>query len=166
MSTRPKELSFRFFQEGDSAFLKKWLSAPDILLYFPMEGEKEIDDSVRVWTEYGQKGMGITSLWEGEPCGMIVMYLQAYQKLAHTCLFSIIVSEDRRGQGVGRALIEEMMILAKNTFQIEILHLEVYDGNPAKHLYERLGFTTFGAHKCFTKENGKCRCKIFMQKYL
>ncbi len=166
MNPRPKELSFRPFQEEDALFLKKWLSAPDILLYFPMDGEKEIEDSVRIWTEYGKKGMGITALWDGAPVGAVVMYVQGYKKLAHTCLFSIIVAEERRGFGVGGALIEELMVLAKNTFQIEILHLEVYDGNPAKRLYERLGFTPFGAHDCFTKENGKCRRKIFMQKYL
>ena len=166
MSLRPAELTFRLSKEEDSSFLKKWLNDPEILFWFPMEGEKEIEDSIRIWIEYVKRGEGITALWDGVPCGMTVLYVQSFKKLSHTCLFSIIVSAEHRNRGVGRALIEELILLAKNTFKIEILHLEVYEGNPAKHLYERLGFTSFGVHSCFTKEDGKYRSKIFMQKYL
>lgn len=166
MSLRPSQLTFRLSREEDASFLKEWLNDPKILFWFPMEGEKEIEDSIRIWIEYVKRGEGITALWDGVPCGMAVLYVQSFKKLAHTCLFSIIVSAEHRNVGVGRALIEELMLLAKNTFKIEILHLEVYEGNPAKHLYERLGFVSFGLHSCFTKEEGQYRSKIFMQKYL
>ena len=166
MKPRPKELTIRLSEEGDTEYLTKWFQDPKILHWFPMDGDKEINDSVRIWQEYIQKQSALTALWNGEPCGMTVLYLQQFKKIAHTCLFSIIVQADKRGLGIGSALLEELMLLAKNTFQIEILHLEVYDGNPAKRLYEKLGFTPFGVHDCFTKEFGECRRKIFMEKYL
>jgi putative acetyltransferase len=98
---------------------------------------------------------------------MTVLYEQTFQKLAHTCLLSIIVSQEYRNRGIGTALLEELEKLAKNTFHIEILHLEVYEGNPAKKLYERMGFTPFGRHASFAKESdGSYRAKIFMQKNL
>lgn len=153
--------------EEDRSYLKSWLSDPQILLWFPMDGEKEVDDSIRVWMDYAVNKQGITALSNGVPCGMIVIYVQPFQKLKHTCLLSIIVDEKFRNQGIGRKLLEEIIILAKDTFQIEILHLEVYEGNPAKRLYERLGFTPYGLHEHFTKElNGEYRSKVFMQKYL
>ena len=71
-----------------------------------------------------------------------------------------------RGKGVGKALVEQLMKHAKEKFKIEILHLEVYEGNPAKRLYERLGFTPFGCQTRFIKEDGKYIAKIFMQKKL
>ncbi|MBS0628144.1 MAG: GNAT family N-acetyltransferase [Verrucomicrobia bacterium] len=164
---RPKELSFRVSEPQDTVFLKNWLMDPKILFWFPMEGEKEVDDSIRTWMEYVGKGYGLTALWEGLPCGMATLYIQPFEKLAHTCLFSIIVAPDHRGRGIGTALLEDLMEFAKNTFHIEILHLEVYEGNPAKRLYERLGFTPFGRHASFTKEaDGVYRAKICMQKKL
>lgn len=166
MENKPSELTFRFSQDSDSVFLKKWLNDPEVLHWFPMEGEKEIDDSVRIWVDYAKKEMGLTALWNGDPCGMAVIYIQNYRKLAHTCLFSIIVEKDHRGHGVGRCLIEGLIKLCKNTFHVENLHLEVYEENPAVHLYTKMGFTPFGIHRCFTREDGKCRAKIFMQKKL
>jgi ribosomal protein S18 acetylase RimI-like enzyme len=164
---KPESLSLRPSEAEDIAFLKNSLSDPKILFGFPMEGEKEIDDAVRVWMEYVGKGCGITSLWDGVPCGMAVLYVQPFEKLAHTCLFSIIVSSEHRNLGIGTTLMENLITLAKETFRIEILHLEVYEGNPAKRLYERLGFVYFGRHASFTKENdGGYRGKISMQKKL
>lgn len=164
---RPKELSFRLSEGGDSTLLKAWLSDPKILFWFPMEGEKEIDDAIRIWMEYVGKQCGLTALWNGVPCGMAVVYIQPFEKLAHTCLFSIIVSSDYRNLGVGTALLEDLIELAKTTFHIETIHLEVYEGNPAKRLYERLGFIPFGKHASFTKEaEGAYRAKICMQKKL
>jgi len=164
---RPEALSFRSSEPGDTIFLKNWLSDPKILFWFPMEGEKEVDDAIRIWMEYAGRKCGLTALWNGDPCGMAVLYIQPFEKLAHTCLFSIIVSSDHRNLGIGTALLQELIELAKNTFHIEILHLEVYEGNPAQRLYERLGFIPFGKHTSFTKESdGVYRGKISMQKKL
>ncbi|MES2199882.1 MAG: GNAT family N-acetyltransferase [Chlamydiota bacterium] len=164
---RPEALSFRFSTPEDVTFLKNWLADPKILFWFPMEGEKEIDDAIRIWMEYAARQNGLTALWNGVPCGMAVLYIQPFEKLAHTCLFSIIVSPEHRNLGIGTALLQDLIELAKNTFNIEILHLEVYEGNPAQRLYERLGFVSFGNHTSFTKESdGVYRGKISMQKKL
>ena len=56
--------------------------------------------------------------------------------------------------------------LPKNNFDIELLHLEVYEGNPAIHLYQRLGFVQYGYQRHFIKQNGQYLGKIMMQKAL
>jgi putative acetyltransferase len=71
-----------------------------------------------------------------------------------------------RGKGVGKELIAQLMQHLKEKFKIQILHLEVYEGNPAKYLYARAGFKEFGCQTRFIKEDGKYIGKIFMQKYL
>jgi putative acetyltransferase len=92
--------------------------------------------------------------------------LQPYKKLAHQCLFAIIVDEQYRGKGVGTELMNALMLMAKNSFQIELLHLEVYEGNPARRLYERMGFTQYGIQRHFVKDQGKYLPKVLMQKVL
>ncbi len=162
----PPELSIRLTRFDDAPPLMKWLMDPKILRWFPMIDAREVEDAVRIWVGYARIEAALTADWNGEPCGMANLYIQPYAKLKHTCLLSIIVREDMRGKGVGSALLRRLMQHAKEKFGIEVLHLEVYDGNPAKKLYERLGFKAFGSQAHFIKENGKYMGKTFMQKAL
>lgn len=166
MKNRPSELTIRQAREDDTADLKRWLLDPAILKWFPMVNEREVDDAVRIWISYARIGAGLTAEWNGKACGMFNLYIQPFKKLSHTCLFSIIVDEKFRGKGIGAALLEEGEKLAREKFGIEILHLEVYEGNPAKRLYERMGFVAYGLHQHFIKEDGKYLSKTFMQKNL
>jgi RimJ/RimL family protein N-acetyltransferase len=159
-------LTFRLTRIEDTPFLLRWLSDPQILRWFPMFDAREVEDAVRIWIGYSRIESGITAELNGEPVGMANLYIQPYKKLNHTCLFSIIVKSDMRGKGVGKALVEHLMKHAKEKFKIETLHLEVYEGNPAKRLYEREGFKEFGRQERFIKQDGKYTAKIFMQKKL
>jgi len=152
--------------ESDSTYLTSWIQKPDVLRWFPMCDQREIDDSVRIWMGYIRMGASFTAEIEGKPVGMAVLYLQPYQKFAHHALFTIIVEENFRGHGVGKKLIEHFEKEARDKFRLDFLHLEVYEGNPARRLYERLGFKEFGKHPRFIKENGHYVCKILMQKEL
>jgi RimJ/RimL family protein N-acetyltransferase len=159
-------LSFRPTEEGDAPELTRWLIDPEVLKWFPMIDMREVEDAVRIWISFSKIGAGISVLADGVLCGMANLYIQPYEKLRHTCLFSIILNKEHRGLGIGAALLKELIKLAKEKFHIETLHLEVYQGNPAKKLYDRLGFKEFGRHPHFLKENGKYTQKIFMQKQL
>ncbi len=159
------EIRPSLMEEGDH--LRKWLDDPAVLRWFPMMNGREIDDAVRLWINYSKLGACFTALIDGAPAGMGTLYLQPYEKLAHQCLFAIIVDEKHRGKGIGKALLTHMMEVASSQFKIELLHLEVYEGNPAQRLYERLGFEEYGRHPRFIKmENGEYLTKIMMQKRL
>ena len=162
------KLTIRPTVMDDASFLTEWLRDEKILCWFPMTSEpRELDDSVRVWMSYAKMGAGLTALWDGKPCGMSNLYLQTYKKLKHQCLFALVVEESMRGKGIGARLLTETETLAKEKFQIEILHLEVYQENPAIRLYERAGFDRYGEEIYFIKKKeGGYRSKIMMQKIL
>ncbi|MEN9343877.1 MAG: hypothetical protein RLZZ453_664 [Chlamydiota bacterium] len=160
------EITFRVTEQEDVFALQDWLADPAILRWFPMCDAKEIEDAAKLWVSYGKIGAALTALFQGEPCAMATLYIQPYVKQRHTCLFSIIVREDMRGKGVGRLFIQELERVAKEKFQIEILHLEVYEGNPAERLYRKMGFTFFGRQALFIKEHEQYNAKILMQKSL
>ncbi len=161
-----EHLSFRFAESSDEKYLIEWLLQPGVLGGFPLYDMKEIEDAARIWLSYAKNHAVLTALWDDVPCGIANLYLQPYEKMAHQCLFAIIVDEKHRGRGVGAKLLRELMALAKERFKLQFLHLEVYRGNPAIELYKRLGFKEYGVHPKFIKDNGRYIDKILMQKYL
>ncbi|OGN62207.1 MAG: hypothetical protein A3F09_00490 [Chlamydiae bacterium RIFCSPHIGHO2_12_FULL_49_11] len=159
-----KDIEIRVMVEADRFFFIRWLLDPDVLRWYPMNNLKEIEDASRMWLTYARMGAAYTMLYKGEVAGMTLIYLSPYEKLKHQALFPIIVDEKQRGKGLGTKLMHYMMHEAKHTHGISLLHLEVYEGNPAKRLYERLGFTEYGRHlKFFKEEGGKYRDKILME---
>lgn len=167
MSTSSNPISIRFAEESDQPFLVEWLMQPGVLDWFPLTDLREVEDAARIWMSYTKRQGVLTALWNGTPCGIANLYLQPYQKLAHQCLFAIVVDEKYRGRGIGTRLMEDLMALAKERFGIELLHLEVYEGNPAIGLYKRLGFSQYGIERHFVKNvDGTYLAKVLMQKTL
>lgn len=159
-------LTIRVTKPEDAEHLKQWLFEPGVLRWFPMFDEREVDDAVKIWVSYARYEACFTIECDGVPCGVANLYLQPYKKLAHQSLFAIIVSEKFRNKGVGTALLNHLIKQAKEKFKLEILHLEVYQGNPAIHLYERMGFKQYGLETHFIRDQGEYISKIMMQKYL
>jgi len=159
-------ISIRPGIQEDMKYLIEWLQQPGVLQWFPLADLREIEDAARIWISNIKFNSVLTALWDGEPCGIATLYIQTFKKLAHQSLFAIIVDEKFRGKGVGKHLLTDLEQLAKEQFQIELLHLEVYEGNPAIHLYQRLGFLQYGYQRHFIKQNNQYLGKIMMQKAL
>ena len=164
--TPKSPISIRFSVEEDTRLLIEWLQQPGVLQWFPLCDPREIEDAARIWISYTKYDSVLTALWDNHPCGIATLYISPFRKLAHQCLLAIIVDEAYRGKGVGTYLLGELERLAKERFKIELLHLEVYEGNPAIHLYQRLGFVQYGYQRHFIKQGGQYLGKIMMQKVL
>ena len=168
MSELPKieGLEMRYTTVEDEAPLKQWLLEPGILRGFPMVDDREVSDSVRHWISFSRFKSSLTATVDGKACGIGTLCLMPYRKLAHQCLLSIIVSGEMRGKGVGTQIMNNLLHLGKNYFGLEVIYLEVYEGNPAISLYKRFGFKECGNQKCFMKEDGQYVGKIIMERIL
>lgn len=166
MSEEIQGLEIRYTEINDQGPLKEWLLEPGILKWFPMIDEIEIDHTINHWIGLSKYKCSLTAVLDGKQVGLATLYLQPYRKLAHQCEFGIIVDQNVRNKGVGTALMNRLIHLAKENFNIELLHLQVYYGNPAIRLYERLGFTEFGRQDGWIKEDGEFLGRIFMEKYI
>ncbi len=161
------KLAIRISTLEDGDIMKGWLNEPGILKWFPMTGDKEVEDSVHFWLTHISQKSAYSLTYDGKVCGMCVLYLHRYQKLKHQTLFAVILDKDFRGKGLGKYFMEYVLKEAKDTHHIEKIHLEVYDGNPAIPLYEKLGFVRYGYHPNFLKEKpGQYLGKILMEKSL
>lgn len=161
------DLQIRYTEANDAKYLRNWFADPLVSHYFPMFDAAEMDDAVNRWIGFYRYKCSLTAVVNGAPVGIATLYLQPYRKLAHQCEFGIVVAPEWRGKGVGSQLLRHMMHLAKEKFHIELLHLQVYETNPAVRLYRRFGFTEFGLQKGWIKEqDGTYTSRLMMEVYL
>lgn len=163
----PLDVDIRYTEASDAIYLKKWLMDPEINRWFPMADEVEIDDAVNRWVGFYRYRCSLTAVYQGTPVALSTLYLQPYRKLAHQCEFGIIVAPEFRGQKIGTEILNNLIHLAKTNFKIELLHLQVYEGNPATRLYERMGFKAYGKQTHWIKEKeGVYTGRIFMERFI
>lgn len=157
-------VNIRVMVEADLFYLKGWLLDPVVLGWFPMSNLNEVEDALKIWQIYARQGSAYTIELNGVPCGAANLYVNSYEKLKYQSLFAIVISKEHRGKGLGTKLLKFLMHEAKHRYGIRNLHLEVYEGNPAHHLYQRMGFRDYGRHDRFLKEaDGSYHAKILMQ---
>ncbi|WP_213318968.1 GNAT family N-acetyltransferase [Chlamydiifrater volucris] len=159
-------LTIRYTVAEDGEYMKKWLNDPKILRGFPLKTENEIRDAVNFWVGFYRYKSSLTALMNGEVAGVATLVLNPYVKVAHHALISIIVGEPYRSKGIGTVLLNNLIHLAKNTFHLEVLYLEVYSENRAISLYERFGFKEVGRQKRFYKDEKGYLAKITMERDL
>ncbi len=167
MAKKAVDAQIRYTELSDGKQLTEWLKDPTVARWFPMCDDIEIEDAVNRWVGFARYKCSLTAVVDGDPVGLCTLYLQPYKKLAHQCEFGIIVAPGFRGKGVGSTLLDHIIHLAKTNFKIELLHLQVYEDNPAISLYRRYGFEEFGCQKTWIKElDGSYTGRLFMEKYL
>jgi RimJ/RimL family protein N-acetyltransferase len=159
-------LELRYTVMEDAEPLREWLMEPGVLRAFPMIDLPEVEDSIKHWIGFCRYKSSLTAIYNGKPAGIATLCLMPYKKLIHQCLISIIVGEEFRDKGIGTVLMNNLCHLAKNYFKIEVLYLEVYEGNKAISLYKRFGFRECGFQKHFMKENGEYIGKVVMERVL
>lgn len=167
MGEKKKEhIEVRTGIDADKYLMKEWLFDDEVLEWFPMINLVEVEDAVRICMSYQKIGGIFTAEIDGIPLGIANLYINGFSKIRHQALFAIIVRRDARGRGIGTALLTHLIDRARDQFSLEMLHLEVYAGNPAIRLYERFGFEVYGKHPAFLKKDGVYSDKILMQKVL
>lgn len=78
---------------------------------------------------------------DGSPVGFLVLEANHAAHLRHTSNLNMGVSATLRGEGIGKYLMEEAILRAKNENQVEIIYLMVRKENQAAiGLYKKLGF--------------------------
>ncbi len=145
-------VTIRYSVPQDAVWLKDWLSRPEALKAYPMCNEMEVDDAARRWISFSRLRSSLTIEYQGIPVGIATLHIHWYKRLCHQCDFAIIVHPDYRGKGFGAFLLSSIMKLAKKQFRIDLLHLQVYQDNPAIKLYSRFGFKEFGCHPAWIKD--------------
>src|SRR3990167_3604266 len=115
------QVDLRYTQLTDGADLKKWLLDPQINRWFPVSSEKEIEDGAHVWASFSRYSCSLTATLDGVPCGVGTLFLMPYKKVAHHCLFKLIVDPLHQRHGIGFSILKNLKNLAKNYFRLEMI---------------------------------------------
>ena len=94
---------------------------------------------------------------DGKVIGLLDFATRPRKKAAHTGEFGVSVHPDYQGRGIGRMLIENLLVWAKTNTQVEKVFLNVMATNQrAIRLYKRLGFLEEGRHvKAVKQKDGQ-----------
>jgi L-amino acid N-acyltransferase YncA len=108
-----------------------------------MEKDDPIEYKASILNKEGNYTLGAFTN-EGDLIGVATLKTSEKEKSVHKGkVVAVYVSPKTRGSGTGKKLIEEIIHLAKE-LGIEQIMLDVVSGNePAKRLYEKIGFETF-----------------------
>jgi RimJ/RimL family protein N-acetyltransferase len=82
---------------------------------------------------------------DGETIGLLTFTAHPKKKMAHTGEFGISVHPHHQGKGIGKKMIEHLLLWAKDHPQIEKVNLGVFASNQAAiDLYKKCGFKEEG----------------------
>jgi RimJ/RimL family protein N-acetyltransferase len=153
----------RYTEMSDLSFLREWVLSPGMLHWFPVADEKEAEEALNCWIAFSRWNCSLTATTDEVPCGIATLFLMPYYKVAHHCLFKLIVDPQYQKRGVGFALLRNLKHLAKNYFKLEMIHAEVIEENPVVHLLKKLDFYEFTRQKGFIKEGDRYWDRLLFQ---
>jgi ribosomal protein S18 acetylase RimI-like enzyme len=88
--------------------------------------------------------------------GIAGWYRNSTEKTRHKSnIWGVYVIPERRGTGIGRALIQLIIKKVRKQKEIEQIQLSVQAGSAADFLYQSLGFQTFGVEQMALKVGSK-----------
>jgi RimJ/RimL family protein N-acetyltransferase len=77
--------------------------------------------------------------------GIVGFRRQSKEKYQHKAfVWGLYVEPEWQGRGVARSLLEGLIAHARNQSGLRQVHLTVTSDNPARALYEKLGFRAYG----------------------
>lgn len=156
-------VDIRYTFVTDGTYLRQWLYQPDILKWFPVSTEKEIEDAIQCWIGFCRYSCSLTATIDHVPCAIGTLFLMPYRKVAHQALFKVVVDPKWQKKGIGEALIRNLKHLAKNYFHLDLIAIEVFEGNPILSLLKKQGFQEIFRQENFAKAGSKSLARLYME---
>lgn len=140
-------IEMRYTTLDDTPYLQSWLSDERVKKWFPMESAREQQDAIQCWMGFSRYSSSLTATIDGEPVAIGTLFLMPYKKVSHHCLFKMVVDPKHWRKGIGTDLLKNLKHLAKEYFKLDLIHIEIFGGNPIEKLLNKQGFVEYGRQK-------------------
>ncbi len=136
-------MQIRAYKNTDiTAMVRIWNEVVEVGEAFPQE--EMLDERTGEDFFAGQSYCGVAER-DGQIVGLYILHPNNVGRCGHIANASFAVAEACRGAHVGEQLVRDCLLQAKNHgFGILQFNAVVEDNLPARHLYEKLGFTMIG----------------------
>ena len=136
----------------------RWELRSEVSEFFSIRDGQTYEEVVRRYIEAdnaeNERQFTICSRESGEMIGRIVLS-DIIEGWKMEVLRIYIAEPGDRGKGYGTQAMEWIMDLAFNELDMKRIYLDYYTGNPARYLYEKLGFQHEGCLRDNCGKNGK-----------
>ncbi len=154
------EFDIRYSSMEDGEHMLRWLTDPQDLEWYPFFTLEETQGAVKNWIGFSKYQASLTATVENKPCGVITLYLMPYRKVAHHSMFYVVVEKKYRKKGIGFSLIKNIMNLAKNTFLLDSVNCEVYEGCALIPILKKMDFQLFAKQEDYVKEQSGYKSRL------
>lgn len=157
----------RPFKEQDADKLLPWMSDERVMAMwcsgiftYPLTAEqliRRMEQSGRKADEWAMAGVDE----QGEVIGHLYMWADYKKNSVHLGL--IAIDHTRRGQGLGRQMVEKAVTYAFDVLEMSQVTLGVFNSNPQAHAcYRRAGFADDYIEENAADYHGECWNRIHM----
>lgn len=152
-----KDLMLRESFEGDLDLFYQWEQTPAVTEFFSIgrnQSREAVEEAYRRdLVDPGRRQYTILLRETGAPVGRIILAdLMEGWKVE---IFRIYLADPAlRGKGYGRQAMEAVLRLCFEELGMERVYLDHYTGNPAAHLYLKLGFQYEGVLRKNCRKDG------------
>lgn len=160
--THSKKYDIRYSDLRDLETLRTWMKTKGMLHWFPPASAEELENFLNIWISFSRYNAALTAVYQDTPVGMGVLFLMPYRKVAHQCMFQLIVDPQFQKQGVGSSLVKNLKHLAKTQFRQEYMYAEIFDESPLIELLKKHGFTELARQEKYVKEKQRYFPRIIM----
>ena len=135
-------VSVRGYKEGDiESMVEVWNEIVRDGIAFPQEEELDAKSGAAFLAEQTHCGVATE---DGRVLGLYILHPNNVGRCGHIANASYAVAASARGRGAGRALIEDSLDEARAAGFRVMQFNAVVSTNPARRLYEKVGFVQLG----------------------
>lgn len=156
INIRPVELQ----DYTDISRIRKMAGVMENILASPEESEKKIKNKIINITE---NDYWYIAELNGQVVGVAILNRYGNPRKKHVGQITIMVDKNYHSQGIGNALMKELINLSDNILGLRRLELFVFVNNKkAINLYEKFGFKEEGVQKYSALKNGEYADELMM----
>ncbi len=159
-------VEIRDVRAEDAELLCEWLSDPETSRCFPVADAQEIEEASKRWVEFALPSAGLIAEYKGAAVGFAMLFLHNYRRLAHQSYCVLVVDRPYRNLGVGSALLEALMAMARERHSVELLHTEVYDDPEVLRFFKRRDFTECARQEDWARDGDDVRARVVIERFI
>lgn len=154
-------MDIRYTKLFDEVYLSAWLEHPKIAPYLICEGADETRNFKQHWMYYANRKSGLSFVENDRVVAMGMFILMPYQKVKHHAMLQIIVAPEHQKKGIGSTLLKNLMHLAKEYLNLEVIYVELLGPSPYLNFFKKRGFKVYAEQKGYVE--GKVSDKILLE---